>query len=82
MVVATVAAFLVGMDRYPIVLSVGITACALGCLGITMASAIEAASSAAPFLTYKLMTGLGYFLSVTLLLILRLRLDRTILSKI
>ncbi|KAI8140050.1 major facilitator superfamily domain-containing protein [Fennellomyces sp. T-0311] len=75
-------AFLAGMNRYPIALAVVITACSLGCLGSTIASAIESISSAEPFLTYKLMTGCGYLFCTIILLILRLRLDRNIFSKI
>ncbi|KAI8139418.1 major facilitator superfamily domain-containing protein [Fennellomyces sp. T-0311] len=68
--------FLVGIDRYPTVMSAAVTTYSLGCVGSTVASAIESVSSVEPYLTYKLMTGGGFIAGTFLMIILRFRLER------
>ncbi|KAI8139342.1 major facilitator superfamily domain-containing protein, partial [Fennellomyces sp. T-0311] len=78
----SITSFLVGMDDYPTVISLLNTLCALGSLASTVASGIESISSAEPFLPCKLMTGCACMFSASIALVLKLRIDRNIFSKI
>ncbi|KAI8138863.1 major facilitator superfamily domain-containing protein [Fennellomyces sp. T-0311] len=77
-----VTAAIVGMERYPLVISLLVTICGIGCLSPTIASSIESVSTLEPFMTYKLIAGCLCITGALLVLVLKLRLNNHLFSKI
>ncbi|KAG1074431.1 hypothetical protein G6F42_025710 [Rhizopus arrhizus] len=77
-----VTAEILGMDGLQTGLSVLIFANALSTFGPTVATAIEARANAAPFFTFKMFTGACYLAGVSLLMVLKLRINTNIIAKV
>ncbi|KAL7322518.1 hypothetical protein PS15p_211509 [Mucor circinelloides] len=77
-----VTAEILGMDGLQTGLSVLIFANALSTFGPTVATAIEAKANASPFFTFKMFTGACYLAGVSLLMVLKLRINTNIIAKV
>ncbi|KAI8149043.1 major facilitator superfamily domain-containing protein [Fennellomyces sp. T-0311] len=72
----------VGMSRYPAALGIGMPSLALGTCGPLLISYVESISDREPFFYCKIIAGVSYGVCAVLLLILKFRLNRSILVKI
>ncbi|KAI8140150.1 major facilitator superfamily domain-containing protein [Fennellomyces sp. T-0311] len=80
-VAAPTVACIVGMEDLPSGNTLLWVMTSPALFGPSIASVIEANTAGRPFLTYQLLVGLAFTISILITLILKLRLDRTIFSK-
>lgn len=72
----------VGLKKYPYAFPLLMLTNIPALFGPPIVSAIEKVSTAQPFLTYKLFTGLTAFACAVVTIILRLRLSRKLIAKV
>jgi predicted MFS family arabinose efflux permease len=77
-----ITAHLVGMEKFPSTLSIILFTNTATAFGTNIASAIESSANAQPFFSYKMFTGVVYFVSAIFLLALKLRINRNPFSKV
>lgn len=77
-----ITVLVVGLKKYPYAFPLLMLTNIPALFGPPIVSAIEEASSAQPFLTYKLFTGLTAFACAVFTIILRFRFTRKLIAKV
>ncbi|KAI9496817.1 major facilitator superfamily domain-containing protein [Zychaea mexicana] len=77
-----ITATIVGIDRFPTGLSVLLLTNMIPVFGPTIASAIETRVSSEPYFSYKMFTGVTFMLGAIILIFLKLKMTKAVLSKI
>lgn len=80
--VSPITATIIGMERYPTAISVLLLSNVISVYGPSIASAVESTVRPQPYLTYKVFTGVVYLLGFLLLVVLKLRMTKSILARI
>lgn len=73
---------ILGMERFPTGISVLLLSNVISMYGPSIASAVESTVKPQHYLTYKVFTGVVYLLEFLLLVVLRLRMTRTLFVRI
>ncbi|KAI7880218.1 MFS general substrate transporter [Lichtheimia hyalospora FSU 10163] len=77
-----ITATILGMKRYPTGLSILLLSNAISVFGPSIASAIQTRVETEPYLTYKIFTGFVYVLGGLILIILKIRMTKSLLAVI
>ncbi|CDH49487.1 mfs transporter [Lichtheimia corymbifera JMRC:FSU:9682] len=77
-----ITATILGMKRYPTGLSILLLSNAISVYGPSIASAIQTRVDTEPYLTYKIFTGFVYVLGGLILIVLKIRMTKSLLSVI
>lgn len=80
--VSPITATILGMKRYPTGLSILLLSNAISVYGPSIASAIQTRVDTEPYLTYKIFTGFVYVLGGLILIVLKIRMTKSLLSVI
>ncbi|RCH88532.1 hypothetical protein CU097_005782 [Rhizopus azygosporus] len=80
--ISPITASILGMKQLSSGLSLLLLTNVIPVFGPNIASAIESSVNSTPFFSYKMFTGVAYFLSAIFILILRLRLSRRLFVKV
>ncbi|KAI9498501.1 major facilitator superfamily domain-containing protein [Zychaea mexicana] len=77
-----ITATILGMKRYPTGLSILLLSNVVSVFGPSIASAVESAVDAEPYLTYKVFTGVVYILGGLILSVLKVRMTKSVFANI
>lgn len=75
-----ITAKILGLKRYPTGLSILLLSNAISVYGPSIASAIQTGVDTEPYLTYKIFTGFVYVLGGLILIVLKIRMTKSLLS--
>lgn len=80
--VSPITASILGMEKFPSGLSLMLLTNTIPVFGPNIAGAIETRVGSTPFFTYKMFTGVVYLVGAAFILILRIRLSRSVFAKV